>query len=137
MAVKMLELRKRSKTADAGKSKASDALAKSPINYFSDLFIAVMVVGWVAVLCIMTVFAIYSNVALGATDVWSTVAELVTIPLSAGGAIWMVKNSVQHAIANNRGQECPYDFPAVDAMDEICGQEQPLDVGGADESEDE
>ena len=118
------------------KGSAGDALAKSPINYFSDLFIAVMVIGWAAVLCIMVVFAVYSNVVLQATEVWSTVAELVTIPLSAGGAIWMVKNSVQHAIANNRGEECPYDFPAVDSSETIDAQERALHFAN-DESEDE
>ena len=112
------------------RKKRGGALARSPINYFSDLFIAVMVVGWAALLAIMVAAAVHAQLVLMDTSVWGTCAELVTIPLSCGGAIWMVKNSVQHAIANNKGKECPYDFPAVDSSEEIAGQEQPLDVGG-------
>ena len=106
---------------------------KPRITYFSDLFIAVMVCGWLALLIIMTVAAAHAQLALSDTSVWSTCAELVTIPLSCGGAIWMVKNSVQHAIANNRGEECPYDFPAVDSSESIDAQEMPLETGGADD----
>ena len=93
------------------------ALGDSPINYFSDLFVVVMVAGWVAVLLVMTAFAVYSNVVLAVTDVWAVVAELVTIPLSAGGAVWMLKNSVQHAIANANGERAHEDFPAVEGAE--------------------
>lgn len=99
------------------------ALQRSPINYFSDLFIVVMVVGWALLLCIMVGAAVHAQIALADTSVWSVCAELVTIPLSAGGAIWMVKNSVQHAIANSRGEECPTDFPAVEGA-EMGGNEE-------------
>ena len=110
-------------------------LNKSPISYFSDLFVVVMVVGWMTVLVIMTASAVYAMVALADTSVWSYVTEAVTIPLSAGGAIWMVKNSVQHAIAYSRGERAHEDFPAVDASETIDGQEEPFSMAGTAESE--
>ena len=106
--------------------KIETALKKSPINYFSDLFIAAMVTAWIAVIVVMVIFAIYATVRLCDTSVWSEVGALVSVPLTAGGAIWMVKNSVQHAIANQRGETAHMDFPRVDASEEIYGQEEPM-----------
>lgn len=109
------------------KNKLTKALSKSPINYFSDFFIFAMVLGWASVLIIEIVMAIYSTAILNEVSLWSEVTNLVTIPLSCGGAIWMIKNSVQHAIMNNKGKECPYDFPAVNAEGESDGYETILD----------
>ena len=114
--------------------KATDALSKSPINYFSDLFIAAMVVGWIIVLIVMVIMAIYSTVVIQDTTVWAYVWELTGIPLTAGGAIWMVKNSVQHAIANNQGKRAPMDFPAVDADEAINGLEEMMEIPSSDDS---
>ena len=106
-------------------SKVETALKKSPINYMSDLFVVVMVLAWIIVIAIMVVMAIYATVILADTSIWCYVQELVAVPLTAGGAIWMIKNSVQHAIANNRGQRAHMDFPRVpDTEDE--GTEEPL-----------
>lgn len=99
------------------------ALGKSPINYFSDLFIVAMVVAWIIVLIVMVAMALYATLKLGDTSIWSYVESLTAIPLSAGGAIWMVKNSVQHAIANSKGKEAPFDFPKVNADGENDGLE--------------
>ncbi|MCC8049692.1 MAG: hypothetical protein LIP10_03400 [Clostridiales bacterium] len=98
--------------------KITKALQDSPINYYSDLFVIVMVIDWLAVVVIMVIFAIYATVVYGDTGMWSYVGELVSVPLSAGGAIWMIKNSVQHAIANRDGKQAHMDFPKVD-VDEI------------------
>ena len=117
-------------------NKIEKALNKSPISYFSDLFVAVMVVGWIVALVILIGAAFYSMVILGYTDVWQYVTELVTIPLSAGGAIWMIKNSVQHAIANNQGRRCPEDFPAVEGA-ETGESEQAETAGSSTEEADE
>lgn len=103
--------------------KLVEKLKDSPINYFSDLFVVAMVIAWVVTIVLMVVFAIYSNVVLADTSVWSYVWELVGIPLSAGGAMWMLKNSVQHALANQQGRECKMDFPKVRVDDEDAEKE--------------
>lgn len=113
------------------KRKITDRLKESPINYFSDLFIVAMVVAWIVVLFIMVGVGIYSAVSLHETSIWSDIGTLVAVPLSCGGAIWMIKNSVQHAIRNNRGETCPYDFPKVNAEGEDDGCEEEL--GGYEE----
>ncbi|MCC8128623.1 MAG: hypothetical protein LIO51_01615 [Clostridiales bacterium] len=110
-------------------SKAVQALNKSPINYFSDLFVIVMVCGWILVLIVEVIFAIYGTVVLADLSGWAYVDNTVTIPLTAGGAIWMVKNSVQHAIANNKGEQAVMDFPAVPDTD--ITQETPM-TGSSD-----
>lgn len=112
----------------AKEGKIKKALDKSPINYFSDLLIVAMVIAWIAVLTIMVGMAIYSTIILCDNMLWSDVANLVAVPLSCGGAIWMIKNSVQHAIAYSRGQQAHMDFPAVNADGESDGAEQLMDI---------
>lgn len=113
------------------KGKIEKALDKSPINYLSDLFIVAMVLAWIIVLIIMIGIAIYSTVVMCDNSIWPDVANLVGIPLSAGGAIWMIKNSVQHAIAYSRGERAHMDFPAVYAEGQDEGIEEPIEVAGA------
>jgi hypothetical protein len=73
-----------------------------------------MVVAWLFTLFIMIVMAIFATVKLEDPSIWSNIENLVTVPLSAGGAIWMVKCSVQHAIANSKGKNAKMDFPKVE-----------------------
>ena len=110
-------------------------LKKSPINYFSDLFIAAMVVVWIAVIILMSVFAVYSTIVWGDNSIWCELGTLVAVPLSCGGAIWMIKNGVQHAIANSRGEQAHMDFPAVDDDMNINGKEEPLEMDAGEEEE--
>ena len=110
-------------------------LNESPINYFSDLFVVAMVVSWIVVQIIMVASAIYATIVLEVTDVWGYVWELTGIPLTAGGAIWMIKNTVQHNIANKQGRECPKDFPAVNDSVEIDEQEKPMEFDDTDSTE--
>lgn len=99
-------------------------LNKSPINYFSDLFIVSMVMMWIIdnvyESVIATIVTISSIVLSYQTDtmcidttMWSSIGSNVAMPLSCGGAIWMIKNSIQHAISNHRGERAHEDFPAV------------------------
>lgn len=101
-----------------------DKIKQSPINYFSDLFITAMVIMWIAdnvyqsvVATAVTITSIVLSMETGVpcydTSMWSSIGTNVAIPLSCGGAIWMIKNSIQHAISNYRGKEAFKDFPAV------------------------
>ena len=89
-------------------------IKESPIRYFSDLFITVMVLAWVLSIPVVCLAAVFTTIFLQDTSLWTEFVNLITIPLTAGGAIWMIKNSVQHAIRNKQEKECKYDFPAVD-----------------------
>ena len=106
------------------KNSLSDKLKKSPINYFSDLFIVAMVVLWIVdnvyqsiVATIVTLSSILlskeTGVASYDTTMWASIGTNVAIPLSCGGAVWMIKNSIQHAISNYRGERAQEDFPAI------------------------
>ena len=98
-------------------------LCESPINYFSDLFVAAMVLLWIAAIVVMTAAAIWATAAIGDTSIWCEVGTLVAAPVTCGAGIWMVKNSVQHAIANAKGERAHMDFPAVEEA-EFCGHER-------------
>lgn len=106
------------------KEKWLDKLRRSPINYFSDLFIVSMVLMWIVdnvyqsiIATAVTVSSIILSAQTGInqydTSMWSSIGTSVAIPLSCGGAIWMIKNSIQHAIANHRGKRAHEDFPAI------------------------
>lgn len=110
-----------------------EKLNESPINYFSDLFVAAMVLLWIAATVVMTAAAIWATAAIGDTSIWCEVGTLVAAPVTCGAGIWMVKNSVQHAIANARGERAHMDFPAVEEA-EFCGHERA--VGEEDTEED-
>lgn len=106
------------------KEKWLDKLRRSPINYFSDLFIVSMVVMWIVdniyqslIASAVTISSIILSAQMGTnlydTSMWASIGTNVAIPLSCGGAIWMIKNSIQHAISNHRGEQAQEDFPAV------------------------
>ena len=96
-----------------------------------------MVVAWIITIIVMMAAAIYSTITLQDTSVWCEVGTLVAVPLSCGGAIWMLKNGVQHAIMNRQGKECPYDFPAVNDSMDIDGQEELMESSTTVECDDD
>lgn len=106
------------------KRKLFDKIRKSPINYFSDLFIVAMVLMWIVdnvyqsiIATIVTISSIVLSSQVGTncydTSMWASIGANVAIPLSCGGGIWMIKNSIQHAISNYKGKQVKEDFPAV------------------------
>lgn len=101
-----------------------DKIKKSPINYFSDLFIVAMVIMWIVdnvyqsiIASVVTISSVILSGKTGVTcydtSMWSSIGTNVAIPLSCGGAVWMIKNSIQHAIKNYKGEDAKPDFPAV------------------------
>lgn len=106
-----------------------DKIRKSPINYFSDLFIIATVLLWIVnniyqmiIATVITISSVIISHKLGMncydSSMWSSIGTNVAIPLSCGGAIWMIKNSVQHALSNKSGEEAPYDFPEIHPTNE-------------------
>lgn len=102
-----------------------DKLRRSPINYYSDLFIVAMVLMWIVdnvyesiIATIVTIASVILSYETGTscydTSMWASIGANVAVPLSCGGAVWMVKNSVQHAISYYKGKEAVKDFPAVE-----------------------
>lgn len=122
------------------KVKLVEKIKQSPINYFSDLFITAMVLMWIAdnvyqsiIATSVTISSIILSFQTGTscldTSMWSSIGTNVAIPLSCGGAIWMVKNSIQHAISNRKGKLAHMDFPAVhpEGEDEEIELEEPIE----------
>lgn len=133
------------KTKRKRKQKWIEKLKESPINYFSDLFIVAMVLMWIVdnvyqsiIATAVTVSSIIISAQTGMncydTSMWSSIGTNVAIPLSCGGAIWMVKNSIQHAISNYKGKQAAKDFPAIHAEgeDEIIETEQEMNFDNED-----
>lgn len=122
------------------KVKLVEKIKQLPINYFSDLFITAMVLMWIAdnvyqsiIATSVTISSIILSFQTGMscldTSMWSSIGTNVAIPLSCGGAIWMVKNSIQHAISNLKGKLARMDFPAVhpEGEDEEIELEEPIE----------
>lgn len=125
------------------KLKIFKALRKSPIRYFSDLFITSMVLMWIVdnlyqsiIATIVTISSVILSSQTGMncydTSMWASIGTNVAVPLSCGGAIWMIKNSIQHAISNHKGKEAREDFPALHPEGEYeeIEIEQPMGTGG-------
>lgn len=123
--------------------KLVDKIRNSPINYFSDLFIVAMVLMWIIdnvyqsiIATIVTVSSVVLSSQAGMncydTSMWASIGTNVAIPLSCGGAIWMVKNSIQHAISNHKGKQAKQDFPAIhpEGEDEVIEIEEEMEVHG-------
>ena len=119
----------------------NETLKKSPINYFSDLFIVAMVCMWIAnnvyqslIASAVTISSIIMSFKTGIpsydTSMWDSIGSNVVLPLSCGGAIWMIKNSVQHAIAYTKGRRAHQDFPSVDGAsnEEVESIEELIDL---------
>lgn len=124
-------------------------LDKSPINYFSDLFIVAMVVMWIVdnvyesvIATIVTISSVILSSQTGEscydTSMWVSIGTNVAIPLSCGGAIWMIKNSIQHAISNYKGKAVEKDFPAAnpEGEDEEIELEQEMTIESEREEDD-
>lgn len=126
-------------------------LNRSPINYFSDLFIVAMVSMWIVdniyqsvIASVVTVSSIILSHQTGVncydTSMWTSIGTNVAIPLSCGGAIWMVKNSIQHAISNYKGKDATKDFAAVHPENESeeieIEEEMIIEQKGGDEVND-
>lgn len=129
------------------KKSLADKIRQSPINYFSDLFIVAMVLMWIVdnvyqaiVATIVTISSVVLSNQTGMsyydTSMWSSIGTNVAIPLSCGGAIWMIKNSIQHAISNRKGKEAHKDFPAAHPEGEYeeIEKEQPLNIDEKEET---
>ena len=97
-------------------------LKKTPIKYFSDLFIVVSVLAWIFAIVFFIVFAIFSTVVNMDNSIWSDLAALIEIPLSCGGAMWMYKNAAQHKAAAQRGETCAEDFPDDEEEEFDCAE---------------
>lgn len=106
------------------KLKLTERIRKSPIQYFSDLFITAMVLLWIidniyqaiiatAVTVSSIILSYQSGMNCYDTSMWSSIGSNVATPLSCGGAIWMIKNAIQHAISNSKGKLAQKDFPAI------------------------
>lgn len=122
------------------KPKFIDKLRESPINYFSDLFITAMVLMWIVdniyqsvIATVVTISSVALSHSTGIncydTSMWTSIGSNVAIPLSCGGAIWMIKNSVQHAISNYRGKRAHQDFPAIHPE----GEDEEIELEKGDE----
>ena len=106
------------------KKTLTSRLKESPINYFSDLFIVAMVCLWIfdsiyqtAIASTVTISSVILSIQTGVncydTSMWASIGSNVAVPLSCGGAIWMIKNSIQHAISYSKGKRAHMDFPAA------------------------
>lgn len=109
------------------------ALKNSFINYLSDFFILVMVISYLFTCVAMLVMATYSTIVNRDNSIWSDLGVLVGCLVGSGAGLWMIKNAVQHAIANKGGKSARMDFPKVD--DTEIENEEKIEISTEIESE--
>lgn len=117
-------------------------VAKSPINFFSDLFIVAMVTLWIvdiiwesSIATAVTISSIILSFRTGVqsydTSMWPSIGANVSIPLSAGGALWMIKNAILHGVKAHKDKKVDIDFPPVNAD----GEDEINDILGGNNDE--
>ena len=84
------------------------------IMYLSDLFVFLMVAAWIYVLVILSFAALYSMFKNGDTSIFTLLQEAAVLPLSVGGAIWLIRCAINHHNATRRGEHADYDFPNLE-----------------------
>lgn len=84
------------------------------IMYLSDLFVFLMVVAWIYVIVILSFAGLYSLFRYADTSIFSLLQEAAVLPLSVGGAIWLIRCAINHHNATRRGKHADYDFPNID-----------------------
>ena len=97
------------------------------IMYLSDLYVMVMVLGWVGGIILLSVCAVYAMLTYQDTSLFSNLTELITVPATAGGALWMIRCCVNHAKA-----EVEPDFPNVEPDQGVIEETIPADDVPAD-----
>lgn len=102
---------KKNKTKNKSSKKWLRKIKKSPINYFSDLFIIAVVMLFIIVSFAMIIMGTYSTIVNNDNSIWSELQSLTTAPITVGIGAWLGKCAFTHAIANAKGGYPKFDFP--------------------------
>lgn len=94
------------------------------IMYLSDLFVFLMVAAWIYVLVILSFAALYSMFKIGDTAIFTLLQEAAVLPLSVGGAIWLIRCAINHHNATRRGEHANYDFPNLEEDGTVTNPEE-------------
>jgi len=87
---------------------------KDAIMYLSDLFVFLMVFTWMYYILMSSPAAYIELLKYGSSDIFKELATVCTIPLTAGGVLWLIRVCVTHMNAQKKGKKCTPDFPNVD-----------------------
>ncbi len=99
------------------RSRLFRGLQKSPIHYFSDLFMFSVVVIWLMVIVNMLAGAWVATVRNCDNSIWSDLGVLTAVPLSCGVAGWMARICINHHNANQQGKQAAMDLPDLEPFD--------------------
>lgn len=117
-------------------TRIENRLDKSPIDYFSDLFIVAMVAYWMIdiaweslIATAVTISSIFLSFQAGYncidTTMWSSIGSNATLPLSIGGGVWLLKCGFQHVMAASKDTVCDPDFPDIPDADFTITEDPP------------
>jgi len=85
------------------------------ILYASDLFILLMIITWIFYIVVSLPAAWLELIKYGSTGIFNDLKEACVLPLSVGGAIWLIRISITHHSANKNGKRLTPDFPNLDS----------------------
>ena len=108
----MFHIRKKKKLVKT-KSPLWQQLPKA-IVYLSDVFIFLMVATWIFYIVNGTFAGWYELIVVQSTCIFTDLKDACTIPLTAGGVVWLIRCAVNHLNAAKNGEMLKYDFPNLD-----------------------
>ena len=109
----MFHIRKKEKLVKT-KSPLWQQLPKA-IVYLSDVFIFLMVATWIFYIVNGTLAGWYELVVVQSSSIFTDLKDACTIPLTAGGVVWLIRCAANHFNAGKNGKKLKYDFPNLDS----------------------
>jgi len=85
------------------------------VLYTSDVFVLLMVVVWMFYIITTLPAAWIELMKFGSSTIFNDIKDACILPLSVGGAIWLIRICITHHSANKQGKRLTPDFPNLDA----------------------
>lgn len=104
------------------------------IMYLSDVFVVLMIITWILYILISLPAAWIELFKYGTTTIFNDLKDACTLPLSVGGAIWMIRICITHHSAQKNGKKLTPDFPNLDADGNVISNVE-LNVKGINNNE--
>lgn len=85
------------------------------VLYTSDVFVLLMVIVWMFYIITTLPAAWLELLRFGSSSIFTDIKDACILPLSVGGAIWLIRICITHHSANKQGKRLTPDFPNLDA----------------------
>ena len=105
------------------------------IVYLSDVFVFLIVLTWIFYIINGVIGAWYELVNIHSTTIFSDLKEACTIPLTAGGGLWLIRTAINHYHAGQKGHRLSFDFPNIDDDGNVVDNYVDSDINAENQGE--